>query len=155
LDQGGYPDNVAILLQSGRVDVNRKDSLYGSTILTLAIGYKETKIAQMLLQTEGIDPDLQDGRGRFPLSMAARHGNLPIVRDLLDRGRVDVNAKDSSGRTALFWAASEGHVEVTTLLLAVPGVDVNSQDREGRAPIDLARDCEWHEVVLLLEQAGR
>lgn len=155
LDQGGYPDNVAILLQSGRVDVNRKDSLYGSTILTLAIGYKETKIAQMLLQTEGIDPDLQDGRGRFPLSMAARHGNLPVVLDLLDSGRVDVNAKDSSRRTALFWAASEGHVEVTTLLLAVPGVDVNSRDREGRAPIDLARDCERHDVVLLLEQAGR
>jgi ankyrin repeat protein len=53
-----------------------------------------TRIVNMLLREDGIDPDHKDNNGQTPLSLAACNGHGAIVRLLLHTGRVNVDSKD-------------------------------------------------------------
>jgi ankyrin repeat domain-containing protein 50 len=151
LNPPGYPDNVSILIQSGLVDINRKDRV-GRSALSFAAGYGLARIVQLLSRAKGIEVDSRDRIGRTPLSHAAAAGNLDVVQFLIDTNRVDISARDETGRTSLSWAAGEGHIEVIKLLWGVSGVESESRDRNGRTPLDFARLYERHNVIQLFEQ---
>jgi len=83
-----------------------------------------------------------------PLTAAASAGCFEVVEILLT-AKADINAPDGGGNTALFWAAFHGHVEVVSLLLE-HGADTSKKAKKGRLPIDVAREKEYEQIVILL-----
>ncbi|KAL4891361.1 hypothetical protein BDV59DRAFT_194328 [Aspergillus ambiguus] len=114
----GLTPIVELLLDTGRVDVESKDSMYGRTPLSFAAEHGHERIVKLLLDTGRVDIESKDSdRGQTPLSFAAEYGHERIVKLLLDTGRVDVESKDSKyGRTPLSFAAARGHEGVVKLL---------------------------------------
>ena len=105
--------------------------------LTLAASYGFTHYFREA--TAGANYDVQDAKGRTPLSWACSEGNETAVRLLLARSDVDANPKDVWGRTPLFWACSRGHETAVRLLLARSDVDAGSKDAEG---VDASEFCQ-------------
>ncbi|OCL04595.1 ankyrin repeat protein, partial [Glonium stellatum] len=105
------------------------------TALHLAAYFGLSKATTTLFKNKH-NPDVQDSRGRTPLSWAAESGHETVVGLLLAKDGVDVNSKDLKGRTPLSWAVREGQEAVVKLLLAKNGVDVNSKDSQwGQTPL--------------------
>jgi hypothetical protein len=72
---------VKLLLETGKVEMDSKDSKHGRTPLSWAAG-----------------------------SWAAQNGREAVVKLLLETSKVDVDSKDSEyGRTLLSWAALTGY----------------------------------------------
>lgn len=67
-------------------------------------------------------PNLPQGSA---LSLAARHGSLPVVDSILQYRRTDRNCADGRGRTALWCAAYEGQTTIVERLLAGTDIRVN------------------------------
>lgn len=57
MDMPGYAQNVALLLQLGRVDANHR-ARSGRSALSFAAGYGHLEITKILALTVGVDPDL-------------------------------------------------------------------------------------------------
>lgn len=77
------PKTVQVLLNSGLVDVNKKDKA-GRSALAFAASYGYLDVVQILLNTEGIDIHSKDNDGRIPLSTASRY---PEIVELLQSFR--------------------------------------------------------------------
>ncbi|KAI9677239.1 MAG: hypothetical protein M1822_008188 [Bathelium mastoideum] len=128
---------VRLLLNTGKVDVDSKDSL-NRTPLSWAAWEGNEAVVRHLLGTGIVDADSRDYHGRTPLSWAAGEGHLAVVRLLLDTGRVNADSRDYHGRTPLSWAAGGGHPAVVQLLIDTRGVDVDVQDEDGHTPLSFA-----------------
>ncbi|TFK25653.1 ankyrin, partial [Coprinopsis marcescibilis] len=75
---------VKIILSKRGVNVNRRTQrLDQDSPLTLASRTGQREIVQLLLETEEIDTNLQNGRGETALYLAIREGHQDIVRMLL------------------------------------------------------------------------
>ncbi|KAH6632825.1 hypothetical protein F5144DRAFT_651458 [Chaetomium tenue] len=124
----------------GPVVLNARDLKYGRTPLWWAVRHGHREAAQLLLETDGVDPDARDNRLQSPLARAAVNGRVHLAELLLHSGgnRVDVNSKDKYGLTPLGLAASYGHEPIVRLLLAQPGIELNS--RAGTVKIKVAQD---------------
>jgi ankyrin repeat protein len=84
---------VKLLLETGKVEMDSKDSKHGRTPLSWAAG-----------------------------SWAAQNGREAVVKLLLETSKVDVDSKDSEyGRTLLSWAALTGYEGDTSPALAGRG----------------------------------
>ncbi|OJJ07505.1 hypothetical protein ASPVEDRAFT_367534 [Aspergillus versicolor CBS 583.65] len=142
------------LIEQG-ADVDSKDSVYGQTPLSWAVGCGHLEVVKLLIQTGKVDIDSKDKFGQTPLLLAAVYGYLEVVKLLIQTGKVDIDSKDSEyGRTPLSLAAENGHLEVVKLLIQTGKVDIDSKDSEfGQTPLSWAAE-NWHkEVVKLLRQA--
>ena len=71
-----------------------------------------------------VDVDLQAGRGKTALMVAAKHGHVDLVRRLLRTG-ADVNARSHNGGIALMFAALGSSPQTLELLLGA-GAEVNA-----------------------------
>jgi len=90
---------VKLLLETGQVDVDSKDTVYGQTPLSWAAGNRHEAVVKLLLET---------GPGRRRLEgygirsdaavVAARSGHEAVVKLLLETGQVDVDSKDTDVR---------------------------------------------------------
>jgi len=69
------PKTVEVLVNSGLVNVNKKDN-NGRSALSFAAAYGYLDVVQLLLSKDGIEIDSQDNDGRTPLSHAARHPDV-------------------------------------------------------------------------------
>jgi ankyrin repeat protein len=69
-------------------------------------------VVALLLDTDVVDVDLQDNKGRTPIYLAAEDGNEAAVWLLLRTNRVDPYSEDSLGRTPLMIAEEEQREEV-------------------------------------------
>jgi hypothetical protein len=85
---------VKSLLDSGKTDVNSKDSGGRSPLLWAAERGHEA-VAKLLLDPGKADVNSKDSEGRTPLSWAAENGHEAAVKLLLDSSKADVNSKDS------------------------------------------------------------
>jgi ankyrin repeat protein len=106
---------VKVLLATGKVDVDSKDS-NGQTPLSRAAGRGYEAVVKALLATGKVDVDSKVSSGQTPLSRAAGRGYEAVVKALLATGKVDVDSKDSNARTPLSWAAGGGHEAVVKVL---------------------------------------
>jgi ankyrin repeat protein len=130
----------------------------GRTPLFWATWEGHDDLAQFLLRTakDKIDINAQENRGLTPLNYACMKGCVEIVRMLLETGNADVNTPENGGLTPLGSAAQIGNIPIVTMLLATEGVNVNAVDSIfARAPICLAADCGYADVVRLLLETGK
>ena len=110
---------VKILLESGEVDVNMKDS-EGKTLLMKVCsirGHIATKweIIKLLLN-KGALVDVQDNEGKTALMRTCEEGTLRTVQVLLDN-EASVDIHDNEGKTALKMACERGHTLMVKSLL--------------------------------------
>jgi len=114
-----------------------------STVTDLHAAVKQGNLGVLRSLLEG-HPDLanarseSDGRGTYPLHVAAEFGQAAAARLLLERG-ADVSLLDlENDANALCWAAFFGRPEVTEVLLDA-GSDTQRPNKHGLTPLDCAR----------------
>lgn len=78
-------DAVAFLLSRGKVNPNVKD-IYNKFPLLLALRNKNYKVAEMLLNTRGIDIHLRGSKGNTVLHTMVEEGDLKSVQFLVEKG---------------------------------------------------------------------
>ncbi|XP_063572927.1 ankyrin repeat domain-containing protein 29 isoform X2 [Pongo abelii] len=144
---------LKLLLNSGRVDVDCRDS-HGTTLLMVAAyaGHIDC-VRELVLQ--GADINLQRESGTTALFFAAQQGHNDVVRFLFGFG-ASTEFRTKDGATALFLAAQGGYLNVIRLLLA-SGAKVNQPRQDGTAPLWIASQMGHSEVVrvMLLRGADR
>jgi hypothetical protein len=113
--QNGHVVVVKLLLSTGKVNVNSKDS-EGRRALSWPAQNGHTAVVKLLLNTSKIEVNSEDLHGRTLLSYAAAGGHLAVVEWLLEeKAEVSAAAADM-GRTALQAAVEGGHFAVVKRL---------------------------------------
>jgi ankyrin repeat protein len=170
--EGGYEAVVELLIETGEVDFDSKDTVFrstqprwateervfGMTPLLWAAGNGHKGVVQLLLETGKVDVNARDRQfGETPLLWAIKNGHEAVVALLLKTGKVNANAKDIRfGRTPLWWAIENGHEALVALLLKTGKVDVNARDpRFGGTPLLWAVQNGQEAVVTLLLKTGK
>jgi ankyrin repeat protein len=64
---------------------------------------------------------------------------------------VDVGVTGAHGNPPLILATLQGQLDVVCDLLAHPTVNVNAKNKAGSTALDIARNCEMHQIANLLE----
>ncbi|GAD93829.1 hypothetical protein BC1G_06991 [Paecilomyces variotii No. 5] len=133
----GHESVVKLLLQTGKVDLNLKDTEFGKTPLAYAAENGHKVIAELFLGTGKVDPNLDSKEGWTPLAYAAKNGHDAIVKLLLGTGKVDAESitKDKYGMTPIAIAAAAGHEKVVKFLLQNANVDPNPRAKDGWTPL--------------------
>ncbi|GMF88283.1 unnamed protein product [Aspergillus oryzae] len=113
--ENGYEAVVKLLLATGKVDIDSKDSNSRIPLFWAAKNGHRT-VVELLIGTEKVDIDSRDSWGLALLYLAANNGDEAVVELLLATGKVDIDARDSDGQTPLSCAARNGHEAVVKLL---------------------------------------
>ena len=99
----GRVENVRILLDNGRVDVNLEDTK-GHTPLREAVSNGQESVVQLLL---GREANIGSNPRHTPLiSLAIKSQSQPVFRLLLNNSRVKINESGPTQRTPLHTATS-------------------------------------------------
>lgn len=142
---------VELLLDTGRVDVNKKDP-EGNTPLSWAVKRGHEGIVRLLLDTGKVDINVKDNANATPLLWATIKGFEGIARLLFDTGKVDIDMKDDSGRIPLSWAARRGDEGIMRLLLNTGGFNSDMKDSDRQELLCwAAENCHKKIVQLLLD----
>ncbi|XP_047659174.1 ankyrin repeat domain-containing protein 29 isoform X4 [Tachysurus fulvidraco] len=138
---------LQLLLNSGRVDVDCKDSHGTSALMVASYSGHYDCVRELIMQ--GADINLQRETGSTALFFAAQLGHDEIIKLLFEFGAsTEYQTKD--GATPLFLASQEGHVTIVRQLLS-------SGAKDGTTPLWIAAQMGHSEVVkvLLLRGADR
>jgi ankyrin repeat protein len=146
----GCESVVKLLLETGKVDIESKDSMYSRTPLIWAASSGHEEVIRLLLDTGKVDVNQRDIQTYTSLHLAVRSGHSGAVRLLYQMGKADINLEDSSGWTALTWAAQKGDEAVVKTLLGISEVHVNSNDLSKLTPLAHAARNGHEKVVRLL-----
>ncbi|MFO7955892.1 MAG: ankyrin repeat domain-containing protein [Candidatus Brocadiia bacterium] len=106
-------------------------------------------VVEFLLQ-RGVPVNATNYSGFTPLHHAAAYGDVEAVKVLIDAGAA-FNAPTPWGATPLHRAASMGRSDSARALLEA-GADPTLMDNHGRAPIDMARERKYEELVQMMEE---
>lgn len=141
---------LRLLLNSGRVDVDCRDS-HGTTLLMVAsyAGHIDC-VRELVLQ--GADINLQRESGTTALFFAAQQGHNNIVRFLFEFG-ASTEFRTKDGGTALLAASQYGHMQVVETLLK-HGANIHDQLYDGATALFLAAQGGYLDVIRLLLSSG-
>ncbi|XP_054550111.1 ankyrin repeat domain-containing protein 29 isoform X3 [Talpa occidentalis] len=141
---------LRLLLNSGRVDVDCRDS-NGTTLLMVAsyAGHIDC-VRELVLQ--GADINLQRESGTTALFFAAQQGHNDVVRFLFEFG-ASTEFRTKDGGTALLAASQYGHMRVVETLLK-HGANIHDQLYDGATALFLAAQGGYLDVIRLLLSSG-
>ncbi|KAI9154703.1 Ankyrin repeat domain-containing protein [Paramyrothecium foliicola] len=150
-----YGDSTlfALYLEMNKECLNDKDHRGQAPILWASKNGHEA-VVKILLDTPGVEPDLEDQYGQTPLYWAARNGHEEIVRSLILSGKANVNSRDNMGQTPLLWAARNGHAGVAKCLLVTGEAETEMINALGQTPLLWASRNRHMEVVRVLLREG-
>ncbi|XP_029426563.1 ankyrin repeat domain-containing protein 29 isoform X3 [Nannospalax galili] len=134
---------LKLLLNSGRVDVDCRDS-HGTTLLMVAsyAGHIDC-VRELVLQ--GADINLQREDGATALFLAAQGGYLDVIRLLLSSG-AKVNQPRQDGTAPLWIASQMGHSEVVRVML-LRGADRDATRNDGTTALLKAANKGYNDVI--------
>ena len=154
-DAPGYTENFRLFLHNRHVNANRKDCVFGRSLLSWVASSGYLEMAAELINFPDVDLESRDLNGRTPLSEAAASGSVKIVQMLLATGKVDVNSRDNHAQTPLMWAAKEGHAHVVKLLLSHHDVNADICSTSNEMAVDMARKLGRDGVIATFEENRR
>ncbi|KAL1791829.1 hypothetical protein ACET3X_009580 [Alternaria dauci] len=141
----------------GSTNVNEDRSEDGSTMMHVAVHYKQKSLVDQLRRA-GADIDAKDNDGNTPFLIACR-GDVELVNFLATRC-ADVTAIDNHGHGALHVAAAYGKTDVIEFLLDLnvadeqPLMDLNLCDFAGHTPLIAAILAGHEDAALYLLERG-
>ena len=145
--RSGNLDKVRKLLQSGKYDVNMKESdySYNPTALHIACCNGHLDMVRMLISEFKADVKIRDSIGDTPLHDAARNGNEDIVLALIHEFSCDVNIRGHRGGTFLHTACYYRHANI----VKSAGMHISPlvADMYGNTPLHLASSHGHRECV--------
>lgn len=130
--ENGHESVVRLLLNSGKVHPNQKDSL-GNTALWWAAMNGNEAVVKTLLETGWVDARCKGNDGTTALWHAASKGYNEIARLLLRQGS-DIEAPGRDGRSPLCVASSRGHEHIVHILL-LHGAKTNPRSHYDRTAL--------------------
>jgi len=150
--RGGHLEAVADLIRRG-VDVDAQDQTCLNPFLYGCIS-GSVPLVRMMVEA-GADLTRRTRFGGNGLTPAAEKGHVEVVRYLLENTRINVNHTNALGWTALIETIILGdggpvRQEVVELLLT-HGAQPGMTDQWGVAPVDLARERGFAEIVRIIE----
>lgn len=123
------------------------NSLYGTTILHLALQCAEPEVVEFVLSSgDDLDINARDREGNTPLHLAAQMGRVSLVRELLNRPSVNDAIVNYRGQTALDVARTP---EVFQQLQLARSLFIDSKSREIQT---LVATKQYDELEKLLEE---
>ncbi|KAK2785239.1 hypothetical protein FQN52_008576 [Onygenales sp. PD_12] len=124
--EGGHEDVVRHLVNTFNDPdfINRCDSS-GTRGIEIAVKKGHEAIIRLLLDQQGILPDIADREGRTPFHLAAIHYRENIFKMLPNRVDVDINHEDSYGLSVLDFAVLNGRENLVKLLIHRDDLDIN------------------------------
>ncbi len=102
------PEMMKLLLLQDNIDPNTQSSSFQLTPLSHAAMWESTQLVEILLQSDRVDVNCKDCRGRTPLMMAVSYGNLSMVELLLKHTRINILARDDDDNPAYSYAYWRG-----------------------------------------------
>ncbi|KAL2864007.1 ankyrin repeat domain-containing protein [Aspergillus lucknowensis] len=136
---------IRLLLAHDNIELDTECDKGWST-LGAAVTHGHHEVAELLLKTEGVDPNRR--RGGPPLWTAVRNDDLAMVDLLLATDGVDPNAiGDILGTHALSQAVSQGNADIVHRFLRRDDVDINCIDQLGQTPLDSTEEEGMVEVL--------
>ncbi|XP_015426033.1 PREDICTED: ankyrin repeat domain-containing protein 29 [Myotis davidii] len=141
---------LRLLLTSGRVDVDCRDSCGTSLLMVASYAGHIDCVRELVLQ--GADINLQRESGTTALFFAAQQGHNDVVRFLFEFG-ASTEFRTKDGGTALLAASQYGHRQVVDTLLK-HGANVHDQLYDGATALFLAAQGGYLDVTRLLLSSG-
>ena len=138
---------VSLLLSSG-ADPNLQND-FGRTALMYSLAVSSHELDDcipVLLISAGANPNIQSKAGFTALMVA---GCNESGMEILLNAQADMNAQDQAGYTALHRLASFGNLTTVELLLSA-GADPLIINSNGKTAVDVALDCQQHDICQLL-----
>jgi ankyrin repeat protein len=120
----GYEAVVKLMLDTGKVNTEAKDTRYGRTPLLWAAENGYEAVVELLLGKDGVDPDSKSNSDWTPLSWAAGKEHKAVVKLLTDKG-ADVNANGGQYGSA-FQESARGYNRIIKLLVS-KGAEANAR----------------------------
>ncbi|KAG8571010.1 hypothetical protein GDO81_011504 [Engystomops pustulosus] len=141
---------LQLLLNSGRVDVDCRDSTGATALMVASYAGHIQCVRELVLQ--GADINLQRDSGATALFFASQQGHNEIVKFLFEFGAsTEFTSRD--GGTALLAACQHGHCRVVETLLK-NGANIHDQLYDGAGALFLAAQGGYVDVVRLLLTFG-
>lgn len=138
LIQYGHIECLDYLLQStissSSISPFHETKSTGDILIHIAAKYDQIACIPNLMERNG--KNLFDtlyhtnNKGRTPLHIACKYGNLKFVKELIDLG-CDMEAQDVKGKTPLWLCASHGHLDCICYLIENAGCNIHCKTLDG------------------------
>ncbi|RAL16550.1 putative cyclin dependent kinase inhibitor Pho81 [Aspergillus homomorphus CBS 101889] len=147
-------DVLAVLLESGLVDINAEDDINERNCLHEAAISGRVFVFKAGLAA-GVDISRCDVYGRMPLHYACMHGRVEMVRELLKAGPHTIDVMDHDNFTPLIHSIVKGQLACAEQLLC-NNARIDPTSESDHIPLNLA--CQYGSisiVQMLLERDAR
>ena len=148
------PEALALLLETGCVDVHAEDEINERNCLHEAAICGKAFVLELGLQ-QGVSAERVDVYGRIPLHYACIHGHVEMVDALLGQSMQTINALDHDNFTPLIHALVRHQVDCVKQLLA-HNARIEPEGDSDHVPLNLA--CQHGSIAiteLLLEHGAQ
>lgn len=144
---------VKILLETGKSDINVKDTT-GRTPLHRAAQSCQDDIILQLLENPNCDVDAKSNLGETVLHTAITQGSLSVCKMVLESGRCNVNVVDTQGGTPLHTVIRHDSTQMCGMLLETGECNVNVADTWGYTPLHTAVQHDSTQMCGMLLETG-
>lgn len=151
----GHEALVKLLINTGKVDINRMDEGEGGkSPLLWASLFDYSNIVKLLLDTGEVDVNIRTDIKQTPLLLASGNDGLKTVKLLLGIAETDIDFRGWNGETALSAAATLGYTYIVRALLETGGANIEISDDKHRTPLWWALKMGNEDVVKVLLEHG-